>query len=415
MKVALLGALGRDIHNYFFLNKDKRYNIKAFILTQLPIEKKFIVIGKRKIRVYREEQMQEVAKKVDFVILSYSDLTLEELNEKISQILKCTNFAILGTETQTRARQFVISVCATRTGSGKTTVTKEICRILRESGKKFAVVRHPMPYLSTAEVQKFESEKDLEGCTIEEREEYEQYVREGFKIYSGTNMQKICDKIKEGIIVYEGGNNDFSLIRPNYLITVCDPTREINTFPGLLNLLLADLIIITKADAVKKERLKDVIRKIRTISKAKAILSKFILSYEKKGKKGLKGKKAIIIEDGPSSTHGGIREGAGKLAARKLGIKIINPKKHCKGIIAQQIEKYNLDFIPAIGYDKNQIEDLRESIKHCEKKCDFFIISTQASIEKMFDLKNYLRVTYNLDSLSRNLLKEEIKKQVKDF
>jgi predicted GTPase len=176
--------------------------------------------------------------------------------------------------------------------------------------------------------------------------------------------------------------------------------------------MLADIIIITKTDMVRKEKLQEIIEKIKNISSGKIILSKFVLNFENgKMKKG----KAIIIEDGPSSTHGNIKIGAGKIAAEILGIKTINPKNYCKGIIKREIEKYGLDFIPAIGYNKKQMKELKESIKNCEKKCDFFIISTQASIEKMLKIKKYIRVSYNLDEGSKNLLRKEIKVKMKDF
>ena len=429
-RVIIMGAAGRDFHNFnIFFRDNPEYEVVAFTASQIPnisnrtyppeLAGKFYPKG---IPIYPEEHLEDLIKKykIDEVVLAYSDLVSDEVLEKISKVLASgANFRILGIrDTMLKAEIPVIAVTASRTGAGKSTVSKKIARILRDKGVKFAVVRHPMPYgdLRKSVIQKFSKIEDLAfyGCTIEEREEYETHIAEGNVVYAGVDYEKILkdiEKEKYELILWDGGNNDWPFYKPNLYITVIDPLRpghEIRSFPGLVNLLLADVVIVNKVNVANEESIKSVVSNVNKINKkAKIIMAASEVTADKP--ELLKGKRALIIEDGPTVTHGSLGYAAGYIAAKKYGAEIIDPRNYVFGSIKEIYDKYDHigTVLPALGYGREQMKELEEIIN--KVPADVIVLGTPSDISKYLKInKPVVKVSYEIKEVNEPSLEDVI-------
>ena len=428
-KVIIMGAAGRDFHNFNMLYKDNpEYQVVAFTASQIPniagrtyppeLAGKLYPEG---IPIYPEDKLEELISKynVDEVVLAYSDLTSDEVVEKISRILASgSDFRIIGTrDTMLNAKIPVIAVTASRTGAGKSTVSRKISRILREKGVNFAIVRHPMPYgdLRKSIVQKFSNLDELDACecTIEEKEEYEKHVLEGNVVYAGVDyieLLKIVEKHHD-LILWDGGNNDWPFFKPDLYITVIDPLRpghELTSFPGLVNLILADVVIVNKVNVVDEKSVRRVLFNVRKINKnAKVIMAASEVIVDNPDL--LRGRKVLIVEDGPSVTHGGLGFGAGYIAAKKYGAEIVNPKEYAIGSIRETYKRYDhiCEVLPALGYGERQMRELEEVINKIP--ADIVVLGTPTDISRYLRInKPVVRVSYELKEVNRPSLEEVI-------
>lgn len=418
-KVIIMGAAGRDFHNYNVYFKDNtNYEIVAFTATQIPDIYNRIyppeLAGKlypKGIPIYPEENIEKLIKTndIDMVVFAYSDLPNQYVMEK-SAIVNAAgaDFVLMGTKnTMLKSKKPVIAVCAVRTGSGKSQVSRKLAQILRNKGYKVASIRHPMPYdpnLITQIVQKFATYEDLDryNTTIEEREEYEPYIDMGGIIFAGVDYEKILREAEKeaDVIIWDGGNNDFSFIKPNLLITITDPHRaghELTYYPGELNARQADIIIINKVNTAKIEDIDTVNNNIQKINpKAKIIKGISTIISDEQDK--IKGKRVLVIEDGPTVTHGGMMYGAGKIAAERWGAKeIIDPRPFAVGSIIKTFEKYShlSNVLPAMGYGKKQISELEKTINNTD--VDLVVSGTPIDITRVLkSSKEIIRVKYGV-------------------
>ena len=419
--ILIAGARGRDLQNFIVYFRDNPlYNVVCFTATQIPgIENQFVpkeITGKlypRGIPTYPESQLQELIKKhnIDYVYLSYSDLSHQYVMEFASKVLAAgANFALLGTrDTYIQSKKPVISVTAVRTGSGKSQTTRAIAEIFKKQGKKVVGIRHPMPYgdLVQQEVQRFETTADLKKnkCTIEEEEEYQPWIDHGFVIYAGVDYQKIIKQAEKeaDVILWDGGNNDWSFYKPDLNIVVADPHRaghELTYYPGFVNILMADIVIINKVDSVSKENVQKVQANIKKYNpQAKIILAKSDVFVE--DPKVVKNKRVLVVGDGPTLSHGGMSFGAATLAAQKYGGKIVDVKPFVIGSIKQTYQKYPQlgKELPAMGYSSKQLKEVEQIIN--KVPCDLILDGSPAHLKKHLKLKKpIIDVTYELDQKS---------------
>ncbi len=430
-----MGAAGRDFHNfnvYFKARKD--YEVVAFTATQIPgIDDKIyppVLSGKlypKGIPIFPESKLTFLIEKfaVEQVVFAYSDVSYDHVMRKASEVLAAgADFWILGTHSTTlKTRLPVISICATRTGAGKSQTARKIVKILSGMGKKAVVIRHPMPYgdLGNQICQRFAAYRDFElnNCTIEEREEYESYIEAGAIVYAGVDYKKILQKAEgeADIIVWDGGNNDFSFLRPDLHIVVTDalrPGHELSYFPSEVNIRLADIVIINKASDASFGAV-ETIRANITQANPNAVvitaMSEIIVDTPEK----IKGKRVLVIEDGPTLTHGGMPYGAGFMAAKKYHAKkIVSPVQAAVGSIKDVFVKYPhiQSVLPATGYSKSQIKDLEQTITNMD--IDLVIIGNPVDMASLIHIKvPTVRVRYKLESLDRPSLEEEIRGFVK--
>jgi len=417
-RVIIMGAGGRDFHNFnvFFRDNDQ-YEVVAFTAAQIPNIAGRIyppeLAGKlypRGIPIYPEEDLPELIEKykVDEVVLAYSDLLFDDVMNKASLVLsKGASFRILGPkDTMLQAQKPVIAVCAVRTGAGKSTTTRYIVNVLRKRGIKVGVVRHPMPYgdLRQQIVQRFTKLEDLDkhNCTIEEREEYEPLIRLGVTVYAGVDYEKVLKLVESenDIIIWDGGNNDFPFFKPNIMITVADPTRpgqEVFSYPGQVNVRLADIILINKVNVAEKASVEKVERNVRSLNpKAVILKAHSVIKVDKP--ELIEGKRVLVIEDGPSVTHGHLGYGAGYQAALKYGAsEIVDPRPYAVGSIKEAYEKYKhlRKVLPALGYGSKQVKELEEVISKID--CDAIILGTPTDLRRIIKIdKPVVRVYYEL-------------------
>jgi predicted GTPase len=416
IKTLIMGAAGRDFHNFNMVYRNNpKYQVVAFTASQIPeIEKRRYpkeLAGKlypNGIPIYPESMLPELIKKfdIDEVVLAYSDLTERDLINKISTVLAAgANFKLIGPrDTMIKSKKKLIAVCATRTGSGKGTVCRKIIDILKERNKKVVVIRHPMPYsknLLSQEVQRFSSFEDLEkyDTTFEEQEEYIPYLERGVTVYSGIDYKKIIREAEKDadIIVFESGNNDISLFKQDLYITVADPTRPdgIYSYPGGVNVRLADVIIINKVNLVENYVVKKFEEEIKKINpKAKIIKAKSVIKVDKP--ELIKGKKVVLVDDAPTVTHGGSTISAAYSAAIEYGAKeIVDPKVYAVGFMKKVFKEYpHLKTIPTMGYSEREKEDFIKTINNV--KCDTIVFASYAYIKNIKFNKPIVRVTYEL-------------------
>ena len=418
VKVIIIGAGGRDFHNFnLYFRNNPRYKVVAFTATQIPG-----IVGRRYppelagpqypdgIPIIPEEKLEEAIKTwgVDLVVLSYSDLEYKIVGEKLSRALSAgANFMILGPkDTMLESSKPVIAVTAVRTGCGKSTVSRAVSRVITSKGYKLIPIRHPMAYgdLAKMAVQKFRTMEDLDryNVTVEEREEYEQYIRMGLPVFAGVDYGAILKEAeKEGdIILWDGGNNDWSFIRPDYMITVADamrPGQEVASFPGEVNVRMADVVIINKADQAKPDAIETIKNNVRRVnSKAKIAVAESEVSVDKPDL--IRNKRVLVLEDSPTVTHGGAPYAAGYVAARKFGAaEIVDPRPYAVGIIKMMFEEYKHmgPVVPSTGYSETQLKDLEETIRKAE--ADAVILGTPADVTRLIKIdKPVVRVGYEL-------------------
>ncbi len=430
-----MGAAGRDFHNFNVFFKDNEdYEVVAFTATQIPNidDRKYPskLAGKLYpggIPIYSESELTGLIKEhyVDEVVFSYSDVSHEYVMHKASEIQAAgANFVIMGAaQTMLKSKVPVIAVCAVRTGCGKSAATKKICQILKEAGKKIVVVRHPMPYgdLIRQNVQRFETYEDLalHNCTIEEMEEYEPHIEQGTVVYAGVDYEAILRKAEDeaDIIIWDGGNNDLPFFKPDVHITLVDPHRpghEVTFYPGESNLILANIVIISKEETADVEGInivKDNIKK--TNPKATVIDASLNITVE--DSEIIKGRKVLAVEDGPTVTHGGMAYGAAVIAAQKHGASaIVDPRPFAVGSIKETFKKYPGigDLLPAMGYDQKQILELEETINRTD--CDAVIIGTPIDLSRKIKInKPVVRAKYEFQEISKPGLKDMIMELIK--
>ncbi|OLS19546.1 MAG: Cyclic 2,3-diphosphoglycerate synthetase [Candidatus Heimdallarchaeota archaeon LC_3] len=432
IKIIIMGAAGRDFHNFntFFRNNES-YQVVCFTATQIPdiAERKYPPelsgpLYPEGIQIYDETELINLITKheIDQVVLAYSDLPHVKLMQKASRILMHTDFRLMGyPNTSIKSKLPVISICAVRTGAGKSQTTRKIGRILRENGKKVAILRHPMPYgdLSKQIWQRFGELADLDKhkCTIEEREEYEPHIIEGNLVFAGVDYKKILEEAEKevDIIIWDGGNNDFSFYKSDLTFTIVDPYRpnhEITYYPGQTNLGLADVVIVNKVNTAPKEGIETVLKNIQIENPGVHIIkadSKITVDNPDL----IKGKTVLVVEDGPTLTHGGMKIGAGIIAAESHGAKeIIDPRPFAVGSIISTFEKYDhLDrVLPAMGYGSKQMQELQETIE--KASAEVVVIGTPIDLRKLIEItKPSVRVKYDLVEKEGGTIEEVLKKK----
>ncbi|MCX8161038.1 MAG: cyclic 2,3-diphosphoglycerate synthase [Candidatus Saccharicenans sp.] len=430
-KVIIMGAAGRDFHNFnVFFRDNKDYRVVAFTATQIPdIEgRKYpaALAGKlypKGIPIYSEGELTDLIKtyKVDEVHFAYSDVSHEYVMNKASQVLAAgANFVLLGpNDTMIKSRKPVVSVCAVRTGSGKSQTTRKVALTLKAKGRRVVVIRHPMPYgdLVKQAVQRFATYEDLDRheCTIEEREEYEPHIDNGIVVYAGVDYGAILKQAEKeaDVILWDGGNNDFSFYKSDLEIVVVDPHRaghELSYHPGETNFRRADVYVVNKIDTADPEKVQLVLNNIKRINPGARVIKANSPIFVEDGSR-ITGKKVLVIEDGPTLTHGGMRYGAGIVAAQKYqAAEIIDPRPFAVGSIKKTFEKYNhLDkVLPAMGYGEKQMKELAATINRID--CDLVVSATPIDLNRVIRVnKPMLRVRYELEEIGTPNLKTVLK------
>ncbi len=431
--VLIMGAAGRDFHNFnVFFRNNEEYNVVAFTATQIPnIDGRIYpheLAGKlypSGIKIYDEAKLTDLIKSLNVqeVVFSYSDVTFNYVMTKASIVNAAgISFRLLGgEETMLKSKKPLISILAVRTGCGKSQTSRKLVEILRREGKKVVSIRHPMPYGNLVEqkVQRYGTLDDLKKyhCTIEEMEEYEPHIAMGSVIYAGVDYKAILDEAEKeaDIILWDGGNNDMSFYKADLTFTVVDPHRaghEMYYYPGNTSLRLADVAIINKIDSADPKNLKIVRENIRTINPGAQIIDAvsplFVDNPEL-----IKGKRVLVVEDGPTLTHGGMEYGAGMIAAWNYGAsEIIDPRAYTVNSISATYKKYPKIgvLLPAMGYSDQQIKDLEETINKVD--CDSVIIGTPIDLGRILKInKPFTRVRYELQEIGavtiESILKEK--------
>jgi predicted GTPase len=416
-----MGAAGRDFHNFnLYYRNNNNYNVVAFTATQIPnIEGRLYppeLAGKLYpdgIKIYDESELVSLITrlKVDEVVFSYSDVPFNYVMTKGSIVNAAgASFTMLGTNgTMVKSIKPVIAVIAVRTGAGKSQTSRKVVQVLRDYGKKVVSVRHPMPYgdLVKQKVQRFGSLADLKthNCTIEEIEEYEPHISMGSVIYSGVDYEAILREAEKeaDVIIWDGGNNDIPFYKSDVIFTVVDPHRpghELTYYPGNTSLRLADVVIINKVTSAKPENIQKVRENISSInSHAEIIEAASPISIDHP--EFIKGKRVLVVEDGPTLTHGEMEYGAGMIAAWDFGAKeIIDPRPFTVNSIAKTFQKYPKigKLLPAMGYGDEQMKDLQDTINRTD--CDSVIIGTPIDLGRILKInKPSTRVRYELQEI----------------
>jgi predicted GTPase len=439
LKAIIMGAAGRDFHNFnvYFRNNDA-YEVVAFTATQIPgIECRNYppeLAGPRYpqgIPIYPEEELPRLIREhdIDEVIFAYSDVSHEYVMHKASIVLaNGADFRLMGPKsTMLKAEVPVVSVCAVRTGAGKSQTSRQVAKILKSKGLNVAAIRHPMPYgdLTKQIWERFASYEDLDkyDCTIEEREEYEPHIDNGIIVYAGVDYEKIlCEAEKEAdVIVWDGGNNDLSFYKPDLNIVVADPHRaghEMAYHPGETNLRMADVVVVNKVDTADPQKVAQVKENIK-IANPKALVLDAASPITADNPDLIKGKRVLVIEDGPTITHGGMPYGAGMIFAKKAGAgTIVDPRPYAVGSIKEAYKKYGHlgAILPALGYSGKQIAELKETVDLTP--CDVVVIGTPIDLRRVMTIKQpSVRVRYDLKVLGpvslEQILDDFVKRSVK--
>lgn len=434
--IIIMGAAGRDFHNFnVFFRNNAQYQVMAFTATQIPD-----IAGRKYpselsgqlypdgIPIFPEDDLPDLINKynADEVILAYSDLPHQYVMERASIVLAAgADFKLMGPKnTMLKAKVPVVSVCATRTGSGKSQTTRKVAQILKNMGKKVAVIRHPMPYgdLRKQIWQRYETYSDLNSyhCTIEEREEYEPHIDMGNIVYAGVDYGEILKQAEKeaDFIVWDGGNNDIPFYWPDLHIVVTDPHRvghEKTYYPGAVNLRMADIAVINKIDTANSENISQLRKNIFELS-PKAILVEAASPIKVDNPEIIRGKRVLVIEDGPTLTHGEMQFGAGVVAAQKYGAReIIDPRPFAVGSIKDTYQKYPLigTLLPAMGYGEKQIKELETTINNSD--AEIIIIGTPIDLSRVMKInKKYVRVQYELQEIGKPDLMELLQKHFWD-
>jgi predicted GTPase len=428
VKVIIMGAAGRDFHNFnTFYRDNEKYEVVAFTATQIPgIERRVYpreLTGSRYpkgIPIYPEEQLPELIRKhgIDEVVFAYSDVSHEYVMHKASSVLAAgPDFRLMGGfTTMLKSKKPIVSICAVRTGSGKSQTSRRVCKILQDRGYRVVAVRHPMPYgdLKQQICERFGTFQDLDRyqCTIEEREEYEAYVASGMVVYAGVDYGRILHEAEKeaDIVVWDGGNNDLPFYKPDLHIVVADPYRpghELKYHPGEANVRMADVVLINKVNTADPKDVAIVKKNVEELN-PKAIIVKGASVITVDNKESVKGKKVLVIEDGPTVTHGGMPIGAGTIVAKEFGAKeIVDPRPYATGSILEAYKKYPhmTSILPALGYGEAQVRELEKTINAVP--CDLVIIGTPIDLRRVVTLnKPALRARYELQELGTPNLEE---------
>lgn len=431
-KVIIMGAAGRDFHNFntIYRNNDD-VQVVAFTATQIPnIQgRKYpaILAGSKYpegIPIYPEEDLKKLIENngVDEVIFSYSDVSHEYVMQRAAEVFAAgADFKLLSPDhSWIKSTKPIIAVCAIRTGCGKSQTSRKIVEILSKAGKKVVAVRHPMPYgdLSKQICQRFETHEDLDkhNCTIEEREEYEPYIDRGLVVYAGIDYEKILREAEKEaeIIIWDGGNNDTPFYKPDVYLTVLDPLRvghERKYYPGETNFLKADVLVINKYGQADPDEI-DALRKSIRESNPNATLICGNSKISVEDPDMIHGKKVLVIEDGPTLTHGGMSYGAGIVAAKEFGaMEIVDPRPFAVGSIKAAYEKYPQlgKLVPALGYYPEQLKELEETIK--KTPCDAVLIASPIDIRRVIKISQpAFRVSYHLEEIDHPDLNDVLAK-----
>ena len=425
-RILIMGAAGRDFHNFNTVYRgNERYEVVAFTATQIPnIEGRVYPaelagsLYPGGIPIYPEEELVDLIEKyeVEQVVFAYSDVSHEYVMHKASQVLAAgADFRLMGTkETMLKSTKPVVAVCAVRTGSGKSQTTRHVCDALQEIGHNVVAIRHPMPYgdLVAQKVQRFADYGDLDehNCTIEEREEYEPHIDRGVVVYAGVDYEAILREAEKeaDVIVWDGGNNDLPFFKPDLHVVVADPHRaghELAYYPGESNLRAADVVVINKVDTADLANISRVRKNVRMVNpKATIVEAASPIFVEDPG--AIQGKRVLVVEDGPTLTHGEMAYGAGVVAAQRFGAaEIIDPRPYAVRSIAATFEKYpgTGPVLPAMGYGEDQIRDLEETINGTP--CDLVIIGTPIDLRRVVNIKPPAdRVRYELQVIGQPTL-----------
>jgi len=435
IRLLIMGAAGRDFHNFNTAFRDNpAYEVVAFTATQIPnIEGRVYPtelagsLYPEGIPIYPESELSRLITElaVDQVIFSYSDVPYNYVMRKSAQVMAAgADFRLMGGRaTLIKSVKPVISICAVRTGCGKSQTTRAVSSILKEMGKKTAAIRHPMPYgnLVAQAVQRFAELDDLDEyeCTIEEREEYEPHIVAGNIVYAGVDYEAILRKAEEeaDIILWDGGNNDLPFYQPDLHIVLVDPHRpghEISYFPGEANLRMADVVIVNKVDTAKESDIATVLANVaKVVPQATVIQAASPVSVE--NGEMMRGKRVLVVEDGPTLTHGEMAYGAGVVAAKKFGAELVDPRPYAIGTIKATFEKYPTTgtVLPAMGYGEAQMKELEETINATD--CDLVLIATPIDLGRLLNLNRpSLRATYELGEEAKAALKQVVEGRMKD-
>jgi predicted GTPase len=415
-RVIIMGAAGRDFHNFNVCFRDKpAWQVVAFTAAQIPFieERRYppSLAGSlypRGIPIHPEEELEGLIRRhrVEEVVFAYSDVSHEELMHKASLVLACgAGFRLLGpAATMLSSSLPVVSVCAVRTGCGKSQVVRYFCDILREKGIRPVVVRHPMPYgdLARQEVERFARGSDLERyhCTIEEREEYEHLLDHGATVFAGVDYRKVLRsaEAETGIIIWDGGNNDLPFFRSDLEIVVADPLRpghETAWYPGEVNLRRAAIVVINKVNAAEPAAVATVRTAVQRANRAAAVIETASLVTVDEGDR-IRGKRVVVVEDGPTITHGSMAAGAGLAAARQYGAaEVVDPRAWATGSLAAVFARYPHigPVVPAMGYRPEQVEELSRTIASIP--CDLVLAATPIDLARLVNVGTpILRVNY---------------------
>jgi predicted GTPase len=427
-----MGAAGRDFHNFNVYFRDrKEYEVVAFTATQIPnIEGRVYPkelsgpLYPEGIPIYPEDELITVIKekKAEQVIFAYSDVKHEYVMGKASTVLAAgADFRLMGPgSTMLKSDKPVVAVTAVRTGVGKSQTTRKVCDTLKGLGKKVVAIRHPMPYgdLTLQRCQRFASYEDLDlhNCTIEEREEYEPHIDRGIIVYAGVDYQDILTEAEKeaDVIVWDGGNNDIPFYKPDIHIVLVDPHRpghEKTYHPGETNLKMASVVIINKIETANSKDIETVRESIEELNPNAIVIDGASPIFVEEIQK-IKGKRVLVIEDGPTLTHGEMPYGAGIVAAKKFGAgEIIDPRKYAVGSLDDVYKKYPHmgNLLPAMGYGKKQISELEETINKVD--CDSVVIATPIDLSRVAKINHpTVRVKYELQEIGYPTLKDILEK-----
>ena len=429
-RVVIMGAAGRDFHNFNTLFRgDDRYEVVAFTAAQIPdIEGRTYPpelagpLYRRGIPIHAEEELETLVRQhhVDEVWFSYSDVSHEDVMHRASRVVAWgASFGVLSaTRTMLASSKPVIAVTAVRTGAGKSQTTRFISRLLRRAGKRVVTIRHPMPYgdLARQVWQRFASYEDLDRhhCTIEEREEYEPHIDHGFVVYAGVDYEQILRRAEEEaeVILWDGGNNDTPFVRPDLHVTVLDPHRaghETRYYPGETNLLMADLLVVNKVDSAAKEKLEQVLASCaRHNPRARVVRCRSRITLDQP--ELVRGMRALVVEDGPTLTHGGMSFGAGVLAATQArAAEIVDPSPYAVGSILATYEKYPnaRGILPAMGYSDEQVRELAATI--AATPADVVVEGTPIELRRVLRSdKPIANVRYELEEVEPGAIEEAV-------
>jgi predicted GTPase len=428
-RVLIAGAAGRDFHNFNLVYRDRpEYEVVAFTATQIPNidDRRYPAelagsLYPEGIPILPESALEQLVREheIDSVVFAYSDVTHEHVMHVGSRALAAgaSYHLISPHDTMLASGRPVVAVCAVRTGSGKSQTTRHVARLFRDCGKRVAVLRHPMPYgdLAAQAVQRFERYEDLEAAdaTIEEREEYEPHLAEGNLVFAGIDYERILRAAEQeaDVILWDGGNNDTPFIKPDVHIVVVDPHRpghELRYHPGETNLRMADVCVVNKIDSASQEGIDAVLDSIHeNTTNARVVLATSPFAVDGDAEQ-IRDKRVLAIEDGPTLTHGEMTYGAAVLAAKQHGAaELVDPRPFAVGTIAETFQQYpNVGtLLPAMGYGRQQMDDLRETIERSD--ADLVLIGTPIDLRRLIDLdKPALRVTYTLQEMGEPTLKD---------